>query len=212
MWQLLKAEIVYYKLSLFIVYSLCLLILLANMNFGIDGFYKLMGTSIIIAFISIGIMGAESDKEKRERFQASLPISIQQLSFVRLLFIVILQGGFFILWCIRYLIALNKIGMTDIYSMFCMNAFLFSVLNLFIIYSDLKFYNKFKYRAIFWCIIVSSISILFYYLFNGYVRSFFSIGPTFEKTLWDAVFTNFIAFLLFCVSHIVFVNRKSYLA
>ena len=92
------------------------------------------------------------------------------------------------------------------------NGFILSVINLFIIYTELGFFNTKKYRLIFLGIIALILIALALALYLGFFRTLFVEGSNFAKSPLDALIFNLICFSMFYLSYVLFIRRKSYLA
>ena len=205
MWQILKADLSYNKFGFLIAYALALII-----HFG--GFYPQIASSTIIFFITIGIMGSASDKEKRNRLYSLLPIPIKQLAFVRLAFVIVFQLGFVVILVNHFLSTYFGKDNSAFWSILVANGFILSWINVFIIYSELGFFNKKKYRLTFLGIIAVVLILIALMLYLGYLRTFFVISTEIRKTPIDALILNVICFCMFYISYVLFIRRKSYLA
>ena len=88
MGKILKAEFTYNMTGILIGYSIVFIALLMGLNGGMENIYGIIAVAFVTFFISIGVMGSESDKEKRDRFLTSLPIPLKLYSIIRLLFVI----------------------------------------------------------------------------------------------------------------------------
>lgn len=204
MWQIFKADLAYNKLGFLIAYALALII-----RFG--GFFPPLAASMIIFFIAIGMMGSQSDKEKRDRLHSLLPIPIKQLAFIRLAFVAIFQFGFVVILVSHFLSTYFGKDNSAFWSILVANGFILSVINIFIIYSELGFFNKKRYLFTFLGIIIGVLNFIALGFFLGYLRSFV-IRSEFGKTPIHALIFNGIALGMFYLSYVLFIRRKSYLA
>ncbi|MFQ5628897.1 MAG: hypothetical protein ACE5I1_09060, partial [bacterium] len=121
MWMILKAEIQYSKLGMLIAYGTGLFCLFFAINWGLDttvkiagiqiGFfvphfgdiYSLMVSTSVAFFIAIVLLGVESDKGKRDRLYARLPLPMKTIGKARLMFLVAFQAGIFMMWLVLFL-------------------------------------------------------------------------------------------------------------
>lgn len=204
MWQIFKAELSYNKFGFLIAYALAFII-----HFG--GFYPQIASSMVIFFIAIGMMGSQSDKEKRDRLHSLLPIPIKQLAFIRLAFVFVFQLGFVVILLSHFFSAYFGKDNSAFWSILVANGFILSVINVFIIYTELGFFNKKRYRFTFLGIIIGVLNFIALGIFLGYLRSFV-IGSEFGKTPIHALIFNGICLGMFYLSYTLFIRRKSYLA
>ena len=205
MWKIFKAELSYNKFGFLIAYVLALI-------FQIGEFYTQIASSMIIFFIAIGIMGSESDKEKRDRFHSLLPLPIKKLAFIRMVFVVTFQFGFLVILFIKFFNTQFGTNNSALWSILVANGFILSVINIFIIYTELGFFNTKKYRFIFLGIIALMLIALALALYLGFFRTVFVVGANFAKSPLNALVSNLICFGMFYLSYVLFIRRKSYLA
>lgn len=205
MWKIFKAELSYNKFGFLLAYMLALIIQIGE-------FYTQIASSMIIFFIAIGIMGSASDKEKRDRFHSLLPIPIKQLAFIRMVFVIVFQLGFLVIQFSHFFSTYFGKDNSAFWGILVANGFILSVINIFIIYTDLGFFNTKKYRFIFLGIIAFILIALALILYLGFLRTFFVMGTSFAKSPLDALIFNLICFGMFYLSYVLFIRRKSYLA
>lgn len=204
MWRILKADLAYDKLVLFIAYGLVFFL-----KFG--EFYQEIFSSLIIAFIAIGIMGSESDKERRERLQTLLPIPAKTLSVSRLLFVIIFQAGMFILWMITALVEPGGSPLLTICIMFTANALFLILINCLILYTDLGFYRNKRYRYIFWAVVLIIAPAIAWVFYNGKMLFFLQKSASMITVVVETIVYNLICLIFFFVNYKVFLGRSSYL-
>ena len=205
MWEIFKAELSYNKFGFLIAYVLALIIQIGE-------FYTQIASSMIIFFIAIGIMGSESDKEKRDRFHSLLPIPIKKLAFIRMIFVFVFQLGFLIILFSHFFSTYFGTDNSYFWSILVANGFILSVINLFIIYTELGFFNTKKYRFIFLGVIAIILIGLTLALYLGFLRTAFVMGSNFTKSPLDALIFNLVCLVMFYLSYTLFIRRKSYLA
>ena len=102
--RLLKAEFLYHKSLLIIPYLLVLVVILVNFSKGwerieqnVPGTKTIMVSMIAVVYF---VRLLNMIKEKRERFQMLLPLSITQIGFFRLIFTLVTWLSFLILFWI----------------------------------------------------------------------------------------------------------------
>ncbi len=132
MWRLLQAEFEYHKTRLWFAVLAAIAFLLANLMRDWGGVYGLQGVTMIIFYAAMIIIGTYDDREKRDRQQALLPVPLTPFSLSRLVFIVCLQGAFFVLWLVVFLLRHVPHDMKAWWSMLSLQATIFIVINLFI--------------------------------------------------------------------------------
>ncbi len=205
MWRILKAELSYNKSGFIIAYMLALIVQIGE-------FYTQVTSSMLIFFIAIGIMGSQSDNEKRDRFHSLLPIPIYKLAFIRMVFVVVFQLGFLVILISHFFSTYFGRDNSTFWTILIANGFILSVINIFIIYTELGFFNTKKYRFIFLGIIALMLIALALALYLGFFRTVFVVGANFAKSPLNALVSNLICFGMFYLSYVLFIRRKSYLA
>ena len=210
--QLLRAELRYHKVGLTTTYVVAMLFLIADQIWNLEGVHGLSIFTAITFFAALIVWGIEDDKEKRDRLYCLLSISLSKLSLGRLLFVILFQGGMFVLWLVVYFLEHITTDSWVIWSMFSMNAFFLAIVTLFIIYHDLGYFLTRKYQAYFWLAIISVTATIAYLVYIRIMHETLSFGPTFPKTVVHSAILNVIAGTLLLLSHKFFVRRKSYLS
>ena len=205
MWKIFKAELSYNKFGFLIAYVLAFVIQIGE-------FYTQIVSSMVIFFIAVGIMGSESDKEKRDRFHSMLPIPIKKLAFIRMVFVVAFQSGFLVILFTHFLNTYFGENNTFFWSILISNGFILSVINIFIIYTELGFFNTKKYRFIFLGILAFILIALTLAIYWGLFHSLFVREYSFTKSPLNALIFNLICLGMFYLSYSLFIRRKSYLA
>ncbi len=220
MFKILISELEYYKYFFIFIYGLILLFFLGTIKNEEIDLYFFMSNSSIIFYISVGIFGSASDKEKRERFQSLLPFSVNTMGKQRLLFVILYQTSVFLLWLVIYVTGYIQENSDLIWTMISINMFNLIIICLFVIYTDLGFYGIRFHKPIVALIIAGSIFLYAITMLNikNYVFSEFSFEtPLFSaymdfiKLPYGALFMTMFAGILYYLSYIIFINRKSYL-
>ena len=85
---ILKAEFKYNIAAILIAYTILIISFYIALNGSMENIHGLLVVSFFTFFISVGIIGSESDREKRERFLTLLPIPLKTYSITRLLFVI----------------------------------------------------------------------------------------------------------------------------
>lgn len=205
MWQILKAELSYNISGFIIAYVLALIVQIGE-------FYTQVTSSMLIFFIAIGIMGSASDKEKRDRFHSLLPIPIKQLAFIRMAFVIIFQLGFLVILTSHFLSTYFGKDNSAFWTILIANGLILCFINIFIIYTELGFFNTKKYRFILLGIIAIILIDLALAVYLGLFRTVFVVGSSFAKSPLIALVFNLVCFSMFYLSYVLFIRRKSYLA
>lgn len=213
MWQLLKTEFEYNKGIVLIAYSLTFLMLIFCWKWDVGGVYLLSASTTVIFFFCIPIMASRSDKEKRDRLHAALPMMLKQTSVSRLLFMVLFQGGIFFIWSIIYF--LDHFGHDNqaIWTMITTSAFVIIVIEFFALYHDLGYFQTGKYRIIYITVLIFFFSGLVWSIMNGLLNpEVISFGNNHQKTSGNTFIYVLLCLSMLGFNHHLFMRRKSYLS
>jgi hypothetical protein len=211
MGKILKAEFTYNLTAILIGYSIVFLALLVGLIGGMDNIHNLIPVAFITFFISVGIMGSESDKEKRDRLLTSLPIPIKQYSLARLLFVIFYQLGMFLLLLLFYLFKVTSENAPIFWDIVTMNSYTLIFISFFILYSDLKFYRSKYYCYIYLSILFLIIALLIIGMVYRVIPPVLVFGENLPKTIFDAIIFNVIFVIVYYVCFKVYNGRNSYL-
>jgi len=221
MFRILFSEFNYNKNFFMFIFGLILLFFVGTIKYEQVDIYTFISNSSIIFFISIGIFGSASDKEKRERYHSLLPVSINTMGKQRLLFVILYQACVFFLWLILYFTEQIQENSTLIWPMISIIMFNLILICLFVIYTDLGFYGIRFHKPIIALIIAGSIFLYSITLLNikTYIFSefkfevpLFSTYMDFIKLPYGTIFMTVLASSMYYLSYVIFINRKSYLA
>ena len=220
MFKIIFSELEYYKYFFIFIYGLMFLLFLGTIKYDHIDLYSYMSNSSIIFYISIGIVGSASDNEKRERFQSLLPFSVKTMGKQRLLFVIFYQTSVFLLWLVIYVMGYIPENSALIWTMISINMFNLILICLFVIYTDLGFYGVRFHKPIVASIIAGSIFLYSITMLNiksyvfaafNFETPLFSTYMDFIKLPYGALFMTMFAGILYYLSYIIYVNRKSYL-
>lgn len=204
MWRILKADLAYNKIIIFMAYGIIFFLKFGEL-------YQQIFSSIIMAFIAIGIMGSKSDNERRERLQTLLPIPAKTISLARLLFVIIFQAGIFFLWITTSLIGPTGSAVLTINTMLSANALLLILINMLILYTDLGYYQKTIYKFMFWIAIFVTGPVIIWLIYNGHGMLFLHKNASLSGIVGETIVYNLICLIFFVVNYKVFLGRISYL-
>lgn len=213
MWRLLKADLSYYKFNLLIGIAISVLMAIVLLALGFADFSILLTNSFFVYFFNIGFIGADADKDKRDRHDTLLPLSIREIAVSRLLLVIFFQLGLLALWFIFLLFSGEEAAPRTICRMFSVNAMNLAIVALFVIHHDLGFFDGKKYLRItygFLGIIGIVAGLLVYFKKMRAVWEF--IFDTLYPSPAGALLSSLIAAGLYFLSINIFVRRKSYLA
>jgi hypothetical protein len=101
MFKMILAELKYFMSLFIIIYVISLYLFIWTFLKESNGYGLIISTSILF-FFSVMILGGGSSKEKRNRFDALLPLSVKTIAKTSLLFLILFKASFFILWIVAY--------------------------------------------------------------------------------------------------------------
>ena len=166
-WVILKAEIVYSRTALMVVFAIILGFFTIGLLLG-TGLYGFMSNTAVTYLIAVAAMGSESDKERRDRLYMLLPSPVAVVSILRVLFVILFQLIILGLWGLYGLMTGGSLDSGTLPLLVSANAAVLILIGLFVIYHDLGFFQTHEYRIAFF--IVLSVILL------GIVSSLFTSG------------------------------------
>jgi len=210
MWRALKADLEYYKLNLLIGMTISVLMAVVLLLLGFADFKILLINSFFVYFANIGFIGADADKDKRDRHDTLLPVAIREMAVSRLLFAIFFQLGLLVLWFVFFMLSDETVTARVICRLFSTSAMNLAIVALFVIHHDLGFLNGKKYSYGFLGLIFIVAGFLAY---SGKMRAAWGfIFDTLYPSPAGALLFSLIAAGLYFLSIKIFVRRKSYLA
>jgi hypothetical protein len=212
MWHILKAELDYTKEGLLIMYTIAILFFIAAALWHDWDVFGYMANTAITYFIVMGIIGSESDKEKRIRYYARLPVAPPQLGLVDLIYVTLLQLGMFLLWLGLLLFKPESATARTFWGMLSLNGLLLSLIAVFIIHTHLGFYGAKKYKRITYGILLALALLVVGLIYFGHINAVTRFLRSHFVSVSGALVSTFLWLGLSYLSVIIFVRRKSYLA
>jgi len=211
MWKLLKADLNYNKGGLCFLFGIAIILFFISVIWKVIDLYVFTGIMTMIFWVIMAMIGAEEDKEKREHMQSLLPIPLKQFGVARLLFVILNQAFMFIIWTLLFFIT-QPVDMGPVFrDMLSLNALVLIVINVFVIFHDLK-YTACKVCRFIFLGGVFGLLILFGYLhFRGVMRYPLNFGPAAYKSLIEVIIFNIVCLGLFFGDFQIFIRRKSFL-
>ena len=211
MWKLLKADLNYNKGGLCFLFGIAIILFPMAAIWKVIDLYVFMGVMTMLFWIIMAMIGAEEDKEQRERKQSLLPIPLKQFGIVRQLFVIFNQAFMFILW-ILLLFIVQPVDMGPVFrDMLSMNALILIVISVFVIFHDLK-YSACKICRFLFLVGVFGVLALFGYLhFLGIMRYPLNFGPVAYKSLIETIIFIIVCLGLIVWNFNIFIRRRSYL-
>src|SRR5215831_14809665 len=156
MWQILKAELSYWRDALILIYFIATAFLIVAVVANWD-IYNYMWNTTTIYFIFMGIVGATQIHEKRYRYHSTLPIKPLDLVGVDALYVLLVQLGMLVLWILYMLLKGVSVTSELFWVMLANNATILSITTLFGIHYHLNFFETKKFKRINWSIFVGLI-------------------------------------------------------
>jgi len=214
MWRLLKADLSYYKFALLIGFGVCVLVTVASFVWNWGDFNTPIANSAFSYLITIGIIGSDADKDKRDRLFMLQPLSLREIAHGRMLLIVLFQFSILLLWLVFLAITREGATLRTICNMFSFNALTLAMIMFFVIHHDLGFGgNKKKYYGIyygFFALVIALCGFLYYIQKLRTVASYLFI--TLYGLPAGAILFSVFGLGMYILSLRIFMRRKSYLA
>lgn len=217
MFRIMLAEWKYCKYIFIFIYGLTLYWFTKTIidESNIYGF--IVGTSILF-FVFIGILAGISAGEKRGRFYALLPLSIKTVEKQGLLYVILFNASFFILWIIAYFTRYIQQDPGLIWTMISVAMFNLILICLIILGGELSYYST-RPRIIILVISLVIVIFLFTAIINNietYQFSEFNIEiPLLEafielfKSPAGSLLMSIAAGIFLYLAYIVMINRRS---
>jgi len=209
--KVLKEDFLYHKWVFIILYGIGFLIIFLDCIGNSMDIDILMGTTTMAYLISLWILAATEDGEKRERFQSQLPLSIKEFGFYRLIFVVLIQMGIVMLWLLHMFLKYTDDWPRLLLNMFANNGYNLLIILLFAIFGDLGCFGKRAYQAIFLFIVLLLIAGLVLLHLNKIIIFPMSYSATTSRTIFEGIIYTSLAATALYTDYLIFIRRKTYL-
>ena len=212
MWQILKAELGYWRDGLILTYTIAAGFLVAAVLIDSWGFYNLMWNTTITYFIFMGIVGGGAFNEKRYRLFNILPVRPLDVAVADALFVLLVQLGMPLLWIIYLVVKPEQVRPETLWVMVSDSAMILTVITIFGIHFHAHFFETKKYQRMNWLLLLLSISfvVMLYY---------FGALPGIARLVWRYYSSRQGAFAIVllwigvtALSSEMYLRRRSYLA
>jgi hypothetical protein len=212
MLRILEAELSYSKHTLMLSYVIAGIILIAVLLWDFMGIFGYASHTTISYFIFMGILGSESDKEKRTRLYASLPVMQRTVPLIDLIYVGLFHAGMVLLWIAFLLIGYDHISARTVWGLLSLNGFVLSLIVMFIIHTHLGFFDTKLYkRSVYALIILVIVAMATLQYFGTFARLMrFLVRQLAVPS--GAIALNALALALSYWSIVLYGKRKSYLA
>lgn len=217
MWKIIEAEFHYHLTALAITFAIGMLIvifLIFSIEMTGEGSrtaWALMSTTMTLYGYLLIHIGGHQDQEKRDRMNATLPISIKHLGIARWALVIFLQIGFAVLTLCGVMMA-SKFELKSLFAVLSSNAFLFLIVGIIAMYQELGHFCTRIYRRIFWGLLFSFLVLIGLFVLSGQLltvaRNIFEPYTTPE----GAAIYSLLAIGLLILNVIIFTRRRSYLS
>src|SRR5262245_752337 len=131
MWQILKAELHYWRDALILLYAIAAVFLVAAVLIDSWGFGSFMWSTTIAYFIFMAIAGADTFNEKRYRLFNILPVRPIDVAVADAMYILLVQIGMSLLWIIYLLFRPEQMGSGTLWVMVSNNALILTVITIY---------------------------------------------------------------------------------
>jgi hypothetical protein len=212
MWTLLLADLKYTRIGLSIIALLSAYFFFQHAWVSGWHFYAFVHNSCASALITMGIMAASIDKEKRDRTHMVLPVTVRSVGLARLLYVPVVFVGLIVVWTIYLLVRPQAPTISDVWFMLNATAVSFFVFMFFALHHDYSYYGTKRYRL--W-LYVPLLVLVATVVLVGFTQELDEIIPTYWAFLgsFAAVAVHFpIAGLLLLLGVRAFERRRSFLS
>jgi len=207
MWKILLAELDYYKWVLMSVFGFLCVLGFSFILFHWETLTQFTMSTVIILFIATGILGGDSDSEKRDRMTKLLPSTLWRQSAARSLFLFLIVMSMYAMWIPFSLINPQGSFSHALSIMAHMSAVYLIVILSFCIFQDLGYIGKRIYRFIFLGFILAGFIIIILYIGTNAIHT----ESEFEFSPVMAIVLNLLAGAMLFGDIIIFIQRKTYL-
>ena len=211
MWKFLKADFQYNKVIITVALSLTFIAVVGDIGFGLFTIDATIGISLVLFFITIGMIGANVDSEKRERLRMLCPVSISRHSIERILFIGLYLLCFVTFWVTSLLIKYQHDSARLVPIMIFTCAYGLSAVYFFVIYSDLKYYGPFYIRILY----LIGVFVLLFTLGILTVKKVITFpmhfGQDVHVSVFNMIFYSVLAVCLIYLDHQLFIRKKYFI-
>lgn len=212
MLHILEAEFGYTTRSLMISYTIAVIFLIAALLWDFVDVFGFASHTTINYFIFMGILGSESDKEKRTRLYASLPVLQRMVPLIDLIYVGICHAGMVILWIAFLAIGYDRIAERTIWGLLSINGFILSLIVMFIIHTHLGFFDTKLYKRSIYALMLFAVGAMATLQYFGTFARLMGFLARQLSMPSGAIAFNALALTLSYWSIVLFTRRKSYLA
>ena len=206
MWKILLAELNYYKWRLLVVFGMLCVLGMSFIQFQWGNLTQFTIGTVVILFITTGILGSDSDQEKRDRLNKLLPGSLSSQSAARSLFLILIVIGMYTMWIPYSLFNPQETFGQALLIMATWGDIYLIVILSFCIFQDLGHLSKSYYRFVFLGFVLLSLILLILYIGSRFTEN----GPKLILTPVHALVLNLLAAAMLYADHIIFIRRKTY--
>ena len=212
MWKFLKADFQYNKAIITIALSLTFVAVVGDIGFRLLTIDATIGISLVLFFITIGMIGANEDSEKRERLRMLCPVSISRHSIERILFVGLYLLCFAAFWMASILIKYQHESERLVPIIILSCAYGLSAVYFFVIYSDLKYFGAIYVRILYLIGVVGLLVTLGVLTIKKVITFPMHFGPDVQVSVFDMIFYGVLAAGLIYLDHQIFIRRKYFTA
>ncbi len=210
MWKILNGDFSYYKSGVFILYGIGLIFFMMAVIWKLIDIYVFVSTLVMLFWVVTAMMGANEGKEKHVRMYSLLPVSVKDFASARMLFLIFLQTGIFLMGLFLFIIERVESRWQVLGDMLVMNAIVFIVVNIFIIYHDLKYSARRQGRFIFLGVVIILLISFIFLDIAGIMSYPLNFNCEYPKSLAEVIIFNLLCIVLFWWDFKIFLRRKSY--
>lgn len=212
MWALIKADFHYTRIGLCVIGLFVAFFFVLAANVTGWHFHSFVNNSAVSAMIGMGIMAASADKERRDRSMMALPVPINDVGIVRLIYVAIVFAGLMVVWSAFLVVRPEPVVLADIWVMFNASAIAFMLFIWFSLHHDFAYHESRRPRLVMYALTAGFLVIIAILGVSGEMDE---IGPAYGDFLLSVpgvLFHLTLAVLSFLYALRVFKRRKSFLS
>ncbi len=226
--NLLKAEFQYYKVSTLFYLATFLIVDFAFVGWGYDVQYKsypaLRAVMLLVMFGLLLMRQIKVQQEKMDRFYMKLPVSLNKISLLRILYLVAFWILLFVMFWLNYLLfAFNYLSIFIFWDLISLSGLIFAAISVPLLHRDLNNIfdgknQKLIIGAIYGLIMVFGyIFIMLFFIASDSIQAFEGLMPYKSIILvltsegFGPLVILFIGIALLWLTTVIFQKRKKYL-
>lgn len=211
MWNILKADLSYYKSGVIILYGAALIFFFLGVLGMLSEIIIFFSTMAVLFWVVTALMGTNEGKEKHVRIHSLLPVSVKDLARVQIFFLIFLQAGIFLLGLLLLLVTDIENGWKMLWDILFINALVLIIVNIFIIYHDLRYSAYPKGRFYFTGAVILLLIIFIILDVVGIMSYPLNFNCAQPKSLAEVIIAYLVCIILFWWDYRIFLNKVTFI-